>query len=422
MLQARRGPVIGRSRRPIDRTSRAARYPRYGYHLHLMHPPKTPKTPHMAQAAPMADVVSTPPPPPEAPAAGFSAPFARVVVDYVQAQGIDPAPVYQALGLPATQAAHAAQLGDEHQRVPSARLAQALAVAAHLCNDPHAPLRIASFVRPAHLGSLGYAVMSVASGGDGLALFEQLQALLCTEIRGHHQVVGHAIETRQELLGPVPRSTDFWIFFVAARLGFARWVSGRALVPVRLDLPCPPPADPRPLQQFVEAPVRFDMPECREVMPADWLAWANPNADPAVHALMSSQAGQRLQTLGQQAGEAVAQLRQQVAHSLREAGGVPTLEVLVQRMAQAGAPAGRAPSARQLQRRLAELGLSFKTLVEQVRREQALNDLRHTGLPLAEVASRAGYADTSTFHRAVRRWTGQTPLSVREQARKAGSN
>ncbi|RRS04818.1 AraC family transcriptional regulator [Aquabacterium soli] len=365
----------------------------FRYHLRLMYTPND----HPAPSSAM-------------PPAGFSAPFARVVADYVVAQGLDAAPVHQALGL------GNAQLNDEHLRVPSARLAQALAVAAHLCGDPHAPLRIASFVRPAHLGSLGYAVMSVASGGDGLALFEQLQALLCTEIRGHHQVVGQAIETRQELLGPVPRSTEFWIFFVAARLGFARWVSGRALVPVRLDLPCPPPADPRPLLQFVEAPVRFDMPQCREVMPVDWLAWANPNADPAVHALMSSQAGQRLQALRHDAGEAVAQLRQQIAHSLRTEGQVPPLEVLAQRLAQPGAP-GAAASARQLQRRLAEQGLNFKSLVEQVRREQALNDLEHTDLPLADVARRAGYADTSTFHRAVRRWTDQTPLAVREQAR-----
>jgi AraC-like DNA-binding protein len=345
------------------------------------------------------------------PPAGFYAPFTRVVVDYVQAQGVDAAPVCQALGM------SLAQLADEHLRVPSARLSQALAVAARLCGDPHAPLRIASFVRPAHMGSLGYAVMSSASGGDGLALFEKLQALLCTEIRGHHQVVGATIEARQELLGPVPRSTEFWTFFVASRLGFARWVSGRALVPVRLDLPCPPPADSAPLQRFVEAPLRFDMPDCREVMPLDWLGWSNPNADPAVHALMSSQAGQRLQTLGQQAGEAVAQLRQQVAHSLREHGLVPTLEVLSQRMARGLAP-GAMPSARQLQRRLAELGLNFKTLVEDVRREEAMRHLEHTGLPLADVARLAGYADTSTFHRAVRRWTGKTPLEVREQARR----
>ena len=52
-----------------------------------------------------------------------------------------------------------------------------------------------------------------------------------------------------------------------------------------------------------------------------------------------------------------------------------------------------------------------------MRREEALRHLEHTALPLAEVARLAGYADTSTFHRAVRRWTGLTPLAVREQAR-----
>jgi AraC-like DNA-binding protein len=71
-------------------------------------------------------------------------------------------------------------------------------------------------------------------------------------------------------------------------------------------------------------------------------------------------------------------------------------------------------SPRQLQRRLADQGLSFKDEVEAVRRQQVLHELRHTNLPLVEVATRAAYAEPSSMHRAVRRWTGQTPAEVRQ--------
>ncbi len=332
---------------------------------------------------------------------GFSAAFVRVVLDYLHAQGVEPAPVAALLGLSEATAADAAQ------RVPARQLAQALALSARLCGDPQVGLRIAAFVRPAHMGALGYALMSCDEGGDGLALFDRMQSLICNEIRVHHEVKNGVVDIRHELLGPVPRDYPFWSFFVAARLAFARWVSGRALVPVRLELPCPAPQDPAPLQAFIGAPLRFDAPDCRELLPADWLSFANPNADRSVHELMSSLAAQQWQAAHHNADETVSLLMQRMVASLQE-GMVPTLSAI------AGA---LGTSERQLQRRLAEHGLGFKEVVEQVRREQALNHLTNTDLSLAQVAQLSGYAEPSSFHRAVRRWTGLTPLAVRAQAR-----
>ncbi|RZL09006.1 MAG: AraC family transcriptional regulator [Rubrivivax sp.] len=332
---------------------------------------------------------------------GFSAAFARVVLDYLQAQGLESAPVAKVLGL------GEASSSDVTQRVPARQLAQALALAARLCGDPQVGLRIAAFVRPAHMGALGYALMSCDEGGDGLALFDRMQSLICNEIRVHHQVSHGMVDIRHELLGAVPRDYPFWSFFVAARLAFARWVSGRALVPVRLELPCPAPPDAKPLQDFVGAPLRFDAPDCRELLPADWLSFANPNADRSVHELMSSLAAQQWQAAHHNADETVSLLMQRIVAGLHE-GTVPTLTAIAKALG---------TSERQLQRRLSEHGLGFKEVVEQVRREQALNHLKNTELPLVQVAQLSGYAEPSSFHRAVRRWTGLTPLAVRAQAR-----
>jgi AraC-like DNA-binding protein len=65
-------------------------------------------------------------------------------------------------------------------------------------------------------------------------------------------------------------------------------------------------------------------------------------------------------------------------------------------------------SGRSLQRRLREEGTSFAAIVDALRRELAESYLDH-GLPLPEVARRLGYADTTAFHRAHRRWTGRSP-------------
>lgn len=340
--------------------------------------------------------------PPSSP--GFSASFARVVADYVQAQDADARAILALMGLSALPAQ------DEPLRVPAARLSEALALAAQLLNDDHIGLHVASLVRPAHLGSLGYALMSCTVGGDGLALFEQLQSLLCTELRGRYQVVGSHLEASHEALAPLPDDYHFWSFFVASRLGFARWVSGRHLVPARVEVPCAAPPDSRPFLDFIGGPVHFNAAACRELMPADWLGWANPNADPPVHDLMSAMARRQWQAALDSRDALRARIMQAIRWSL-DRGEPPILARICDELVHNGQ--GQGP-ARHVQRQLSAQGLNFKSLVEEARRERALMQLRLTDLPLAQIAAEAGYAEPSSFHRAVRRWTGMTPMAVRE--------
>ena len=66
-----------------------------------------------------------------------------------------------------------------------------------------------------------------------------------------------------------------------------------------------------------------------------------------------------------------------------------------------------------LGRELADNNVSFKSLVENTRRELAQSYLRERQLPLSEIALLLGYSELSAFSRAFRRWTGSTPRSYR---------
>lgn len=70
-------------------------------------------------------------------------------------------------------------------------------------------------------------------------------------------------------------------------------------------------------------------------------------------------------------------------------------------------------SQRTLQRRLGEEGTSFSALLEEVRKEMALDLLKTSCATMDDIAARLGYERQSTFTRAVRRWTGRTPTQVR---------
>jgi AraC-like DNA-binding protein len=72
-------------------------------------------------------------------------------------------------------------------------------------------------------------------------------------------------------------------------------------------------------------------------------------------------------------------------------------------------------SARSLRRRLAAEGKSYNAVVNEALAIIAKHFLRSKQLTIQEAAYEMGFADTSTFHRAFKRWTGMTPTEVREE-------
>jgi AraC-like DNA-binding protein len=95
-------------------------------------------------------------------------------------------------------------------------------------------------------------------------------------------------------------------------------------------------------------------------------------------------------------------VRNQIAQSLSQ--GTPKVSDVAAHLAMSG---------RTLQRRLIERGCSFTFLVDESRRELAKRLLTGSAYPLAEVAFLTGFSDQSSFSRAFKRWTGQTPRSYR---------
>ncbi len=70
-------------------------------------------------------------------------------------------------------------------------------------------------------------------------------------------------------------------------------------------------------------------------------------------------------------------------------------------------------SSRTLQRRLADESTNLRTLVLEVRRELAQKYIADKTMPLAEISYMLGFADTSSFSRAFKQWTGDAPANFR---------
>ncbi|WP_308165367.1 AraC family transcriptional regulator [Nocardia noduli] len=70
-------------------------------------------------------------------------------------------------------------------------------------------------------------------------------------------------------------------------------------------------------------------------------------------------------------------------------------------------------STRTLRRHLDAAGTSYRALLDEVRRALAEEMLTATPLSVSDVAIRLGYAESSTFIYAFKRWTGATPAAYR---------
>ena len=98
------------------------------------------------------------------------------------------------------------------------------------------------------------------------------------------------------------------------------------------------------------------------------------------------------------------QVREVLAQSL--AGGDPSIDHLARSLGM---------SRRSLQRALKAEGSTYSQVCEEMRAELACSYLR-AGVTVGEVAFLLGYAEVPPFHRAFRRWTGQTPGAWRRLA------
>ena len=67
-----------------------------------------------------------------------------------------------------------------------------------------------------------------------------------------------------------------------------------------------------------------------------------------------------------------------------------------------------------LRRRLQREGQGYQMIKDALRRDVAVEYLTQSDLTLLEVATRVGFSEASTFHRAFKGWTGLTPGAYRQ--------
>lgn len=184
-------------------------------------------------------------------------------------------------------------------------------------------------------------------------------------------------------------------FALALLLQAIRLAAGADWRPDEIHLEGPAPPHAAELRALARERVVFERPHSGLVFPARYLSGR--------FALLAPAPAYRGH--GVPAGDFAGSMRQLVESLCKL--GTPSLSAAAESVRM---------SERSLQRRLAENGLSFARVVEDVRLEAACRMLGDPTRKIIEIAVDLGYSDSANFTRAFRRWTGVSPHAFRRSA------
>ncbi len=285
--------------------------------------------------------------------------------------------------------------------VPSAKLPRSAAIrlleaAVIATGEPAFAISAAALYQP---GANVFDYAGVTSPTVGGAL---------SRVSRYVRLVDEGLQLKLEVEGPLAKmifcSRDDsplpWVlaeYIVAVGVIAARQWVGFAF-PVETRFCHPRPTDTSVHEQVLAGSVNFGSEVNAIVFPKVALDIPLHSADAELLPALDAQASKLLATSLREALPLQERVRELLRSELEH--GNPTTERIAERLKM---------SERTLRRRLALRHTSLKEILDSLRRELSLELLSTPGATIEDVALRLGFSDATAFHRAFRRWTGNTP-------------
>jgi AraC-like DNA-binding protein len=294
---------------------------------------------------------------------------------------------------------------DPDERIPFAGVHQFLRTLEAIAPDPYLGLRASRQMILGDTGALDYAMSSAATLRDCLNIAARYVRLINDAGSISFTVEGELAVVRLSSQVKLPRAAiDF-------RLGNILWIHGQlwpegVLASLTVSFPYAQPDDLREYRlTFGDATLCFSAAESGFTFPACFLAAPLRSTDPKLHSVIRRHAEvvlANLPSMRSVADRVRALLVDELAH------GEPSADTVARRLFM---------SKRTLGRRLEDEGTTFSLQLDALRKDLSLKYLLSDDLSIADVALLTGFSSCGAFHRAFRRWTGDTPRSFRVAAR-----
>ncbi len=328
--------------------------------------------------------------------------FLRLLTDYCDNQRLPAAQLLAEQGLSVDI------LDNANQRLPYLTYANMLDRAAALLDDPHLGLHLGQHVRPGHVGIGALAQLACANSQQQLQRMVRYSGLDYDAFRDEISQENGEVVLHWRCLLPdnIVLSNHHAELNFAIVQTLAPQFTGTSTVASRVHFRHSAPADSSELARFFRCPIYFDADVDSFVVPEAALDQPIQIANTQALAILDRICEQQLQQLQhQQQPQWLQHCKRAVVDSLKQ--GTPELPAIASAL---GMPQ------RTLRRQLAEQGLSFRQLVDELRKTLAEQYIAEPSLSLADIAALLGFSEQSAFQRAYRRWTGQSPGRARRDS------
>lgn len=293
-----------------------------------------------------------------------------------------------------------ASLDDPEGRVSPVTFALLVSRAIFLTGEPGLGFYYGLHLKlPSH-GSVGLAAMTSATLRDALAVAERFVGLRTSQLGFRHYVEGDnaVLELIEALPHPALRTFVTESLFTAL-VHMARALLGRSINGMA-EMAFPEPKHFQGFAHLLPGPVRFRQPVSRLLFSVNMLDESLQMADAIASRQALAQCEIELSRLGE-----TSTLLSSVRRQMRSRrAGFPTLTELARE---------RRVSPRTLKRQLSSHGTSFQQILDELRRDCAVDLLESEAMTIEHIAERLGYSDASNFNRAFQRWLGMSPRAFR---------
>lgn len=183
--------------------------------------------------------------------------------------------------------------------------------------------------------------------------------------------------------------------------GLACWLVGRRIPVLTADFRCAAPDFSDEWRVLFSPQLNFDQPRTGISFAAEYLDMANIQNERTMKAFLRGAPANFLVKYKNSDS-----LTARIRHRLREMPPVawPDFATLAQQF-------HYSPST--MRRHLDHEGQSYRSILDDLRRDLAISLLSHTDKSVMEIASELGFAEPSAFHRAFKKWTGARPGEYR---------
>lgn len=330
-----------------------------------------------------------------------SAVWVKGIAEMLAAEGLD------LRGLLAAAEIDPAAIDAPAMRLPTEKISRLWELAAERSGNPAIGLAQHRIPKPAAFDVVGYTMMSCANLVDGFERLVRYMLILSDALTMILEAEDGTFRVTFELFGgdrPVPRQRIEFILITV--LTFCRWIAGREVPLLAVELAYPAPADTAPYRDAFGCVPRFDATGNSLLFSLAELRQPLRTSNPVLAELHERYAGEYLRRFDDTL----------TSYRVRE---------LIMRRLPAGEPRrdeiaiALHTSERTLQRRLEDEETSFVQLLDDTRRELAEQYLGRLHLSFAQAAYLLGFADQSSFFRACKRWFEVSPGQYRSQLRRA---